>query len=78
VVVRQIMSSLGIPALSTGDMLRAAVKHQTPVGKKVDKIMRWHTARGAVRGRRGVHARCCCCCVRWGGVWCAVCGARCG
>ena len=34
-----IAEKFGIPQLSTGDMLRAAVKAQTPVGLKAKKIM---------------------------------------
>jgi adenylate kinase len=34
-----ISDKLGIPQLSTGDMLRAAVKAETPVGLKAKKIM---------------------------------------
>ena len=34
-----IAQKFGIPQLSTGDMLRAAVKAQTPVGLKAKKIM---------------------------------------
>lgn len=34
-----ISEKLGIPQLSTGDMLRAAVKAETPVGLKAKKVM---------------------------------------
>lgn len=34
-----ISETLGIPQLSTGDMLRAAVKAETPVGLKAKKVM---------------------------------------
>ena len=36
---QQISERLGLPQLSTGDMLRAAVKAGTPVGLKAKKIM---------------------------------------
>ena len=35
----RLMAEFGIPQLSTGDMLRAAVKAQTPVGKQAQTIM---------------------------------------
>jgi adenylate kinase len=34
-----ISEKLGIPQLSTGDMLRAAVRAETPIGRKAKKIM---------------------------------------
>ena len=34
-----IVESYGIPQISTGDMLRAAVKDQTPLGLKAKEIM---------------------------------------
>lgn len=36
---QQISEKLGIPQLSTGDMLRAAVKAETPVGLKAKQVM---------------------------------------
>merc|ERR1719252_342792 len=36
----KIEGTLGIPQLSTGDMLRAAVAAQTEVGKKADAVMK--------------------------------------
>ncbi|MBJ3774262.1 adenylate kinase [Acuticoccus mangrovi] len=36
---KKLMASQGIPQLSTGDMLRAAVKAETPVGLKAKDIM---------------------------------------
>lgn len=36
----KIEGMLGIPQLSTGDMLRAAVKNQTEIGKKAQGIMK--------------------------------------
>lgn len=35
----RLVSAFGIPQLSTGDMLRAAVKAQTPVGREAKAIM---------------------------------------
>ncbi|PCI45164.1 MAG: adenylate kinase [Moraxellaceae bacterium] len=35
-----IMSEYGIPQISTGDMLRAAVKAKTPLGLEVEKVMK--------------------------------------
>lgn len=35
----RLMSRFGIPQLSTGDMLRAAVKAQSPVGRQAETIM---------------------------------------
>lgn len=35
----RLMSRFGIPQLSTGDMLRAAVKAQSPVGRQAEVIM---------------------------------------
>ena len=35
----RLMAEFGIPQLSTGDMLRAAVKAQTPVGQQAQTIM---------------------------------------
>jgi adenylate kinase len=37
---KQIAAKLGIPHISTGDMLREAVKEGTPVGKKADAVMK--------------------------------------
>ena len=34
-----ICEQYGIPQISTGDMLRAAVKAQSELGKKVEKVM---------------------------------------
>ena len=36
---RYICEALGVPQISTGDMLRAAVANQTPLGKKVKEVM---------------------------------------
>ncbi|WP_108661490.1 adenylate kinase [Acuticoccus kandeliae] len=36
---KRLMEEHGIPQLSTGDMLRAAVRHETPVGLKAKDIM---------------------------------------
>ncbi len=37
---KQIAGKLGVPHISTGDMLREAVKEGTPVGRKADTIMK--------------------------------------
>ena len=36
---KMLVSSLGIIQISTGDMLRAAVRDETPLGKKVKQVM---------------------------------------